>query len=415
MPEPDAHPTSTAGAARPWIALVGASLQELRLLEQALGLFAPSPAGPRLKLLGPGTAEHDQQRWWDAPGGPQSPSAAGRAVPAPMAVVLAVSDPLAAPMEVVADEGPGQALALAVWERFMREALGNLKGLAVFVTSLSAAAGDPVGWGRAMRAFLSARGVSPTLAEKDLDERLLAVLGRPEATGNAAKDEGLLLASQRQIAALLDQMVGPHECFDPPFPEPESAWVAALLEAHRDLVQLWRGLDWSTGQLARFIPSRARPAVNRAYPPNASEDLEAYHRWLERRGEATVLPLSGGLPLTRARARAKRPPLFSIVVPVLRPPRWALERCVASVLAQSYREFQLVLVDDGSSDAELSEQLRSFARLDARAWRRYNGPRPVASQRPRTQPSREPGASSSCSWTMTTSCIQNLSPRWPAR
>ncbi len=63
---------------------------------------------------------------------------------------------------------------------------------------------------------------------------------------------------------------------------------------------------------------------------------------------------------------AKAPPLFTVVVPVLRPPRWALERCVASVLDQSFHDFQLVLADDASRDRSLEEQLRSYARLDPR-------------------------------------------------
>ena len=70
--------------------------------------------------------------------------------------------------------------------------------------------------------------------------------------------------------------------------------------------------------------------------------------------------------MARARVHAKAPPLFSVVVPVLRPPRWAIERCVASVLAQSFPDFQLVLADDASRDRSLEEQLRSFARLDPR-------------------------------------------------
>ena len=78
------------------------------------------------------------------------------------------------------------------------------------------------------------------------------------------------------------------------------------------------------------------------------------------------MPLSGGLPVARARVHLRAPPLFSVVVPVYRPPAWALERCVASVLGQSYGGFQLVMADDASRDAALEEQLRSFARLDPR-------------------------------------------------
>jgi GT2 family glycosyltransferase len=352
MPEPDALPTSKGVPARPWIALVGSSAYDLDVCVKALGLLVlPPPAGPRLRAIapdGPGSAD------WEFPG----------TLARPLAAVLVLSDPIDLAGEVVT--GLGQPRAMAMWERFQRTALRNLKGMAVFVTSRSTATADPAGFGEAIAGFLSLRGAAAR--EQPSTARLAAVLGPPPRNEDAVKDEGLLLASQRQTASLLEQLIGPHECFDPPQPEPESPWVTALLQAHRDLDQVWKGLDWATGQLALFVPVPGRevPRQAKPYPLNASEDVAAYHDWLERRGEPCVLPLSGGLPLARARKHAKTPPLFSIVVPVRRPPSWALERCVASVLAQSYDNFQLVLADDASADAELEEQLRSFARIDAR-------------------------------------------------
>ena len=44
------------------------------------------------------------------------------------------------------------------------------------------------------------------------------------------------------------------------------------------------------------------------------------------------------------------PPLFSVLVPVYNAERW-LGACIESVLGQSYPHFELLLVDDGSSDA----------------------------------------------------------------
>ena len=40
---------------------------------------------------------------------------------------------------------------------------------------------------------------------------------------------------------------------------------------------------------------------------------------------------------------------ISVIVPVYRVEQY-LERCVASILAQTYRDFELILVDDGSTD-----------------------------------------------------------------
>ena len=353
MPEPDALPTSNDGQARGWIALVGVSTRELMVLEEALcmiGAFSASAA--RLKVVAPQEDAGSGPSWRDR---------------APAAAVLVVNDPLESAGDQTARHGSGQPHALAVWERFMRLALAELTKLPVFVTSLSAATRDPASWAGALGGFLATHGVPP--CERPFLPQLSELLGAPR-NSDGIKNKELLLTSQRQLASLLTQLVGPHDCFEPPQPEPESPWVSAVIEGRRDLEQVWKGLDWATGQLASLLLSEdlAVPTSDwpQPYPLNASEDLAAYHRWLERRGEASVLPLTGGLPLPRARVHAKAPPLFSVVVPVLRPPRWALERCVASVLGQSFVDFQLVLADDGSKDVDLEEQLRSFARLDAR-------------------------------------------------
>jgi glycosyltransferase involved in cell wall biosynthesis len=42
-------------------------------------------------------------------------------------------------------------------------------------------------------------------------------------------------------------------------------------------------------------------------------------------------------------------PLFSIIVPVFKTEKY-LEKCVTSILRQTYKDFELILVDDGSPD-----------------------------------------------------------------
>ena len=57
-------------------------------------------------------------------------------------------------------------------------------------------------------------------------------------------------------------------------------------------------------------------------------------------------------------------PFVSIIVPVYKVEPW-LDRCVASVLAQTFREFELLLVDDGSPD-RCGEMCEDWAKRDAR-------------------------------------------------
>lgn len=59
-------------------------------------------------------------------------------------------------------------------------------------------------------------------------------------------------------------------------------------------------------------------------------------------------------------------PMFSVLVPVYRTPLRYLRLMVDSVLAQTFRDFQLVLVDDGSGDAELTAELTELAGRDER-------------------------------------------------
>ena len=60
----------------------------------------------------------------------------------------------------------------------------------------------------------------------------------------------------------------------------------------------------------------------------------------------------------------KDEPLISIIIPVFNVERY-LERCVESVLGQTYRHLEIFLVDDGSTDSsgEICEHLK---KTDAR-------------------------------------------------
>ena len=56
--------------------------------------------------------------------------------------------------------------------------------------------------------------------------------------------------------------------------------------------------------------------------------------------------------------------LISVIVPVYNVENY-LERCLDSILGQTFRDLEVILVDDGSEDRS-GEICRSYARKDAR-------------------------------------------------
>ena len=62
--------------------------------------------------------------------------------------------------------------------------------------------------------------------------------------------------------------------------------------------------------------------------------------------------------------RCRKPPVISIIIPVYNSERY-IHRCIDSVLRQTYPDYELILVDDGSSDLS-GEICDSFANKDNR-------------------------------------------------
>ncbi len=66
------------------------------------------------------------------------------------------------------------------------------------------------------------------------------------------------------------------------------------------------------------------------------------------------------------RATGAKPPLFSVVTPVFNPPLDALDAAITSVVEQTFRRWELILVDDRSTDPEVLELLRRRAAEEPR-------------------------------------------------
>lgn len=58
-------------------------------------------------------------------------------------------------------------------------------------------------------------------------------------------------------------------------------------------------------------------------------------------------------------------PLISVIIPVYNN-SWYLEECIGSVIGQSFRDLEIIIVDDGSTDPLAKSMLRNFAERDGR-------------------------------------------------
>jgi GT2 family glycosyltransferase len=112
-------------------------------------------------------------------------------------------------------------------------------------------------------------------------------------------------------------------------------------------------------KLVKSIRKKLHP---RAAKPTRPAAPTQYQEWFERHRAS-----ASDLERMRHEARAFAfQPLISVVMPVFDTPVHRLEDAVESVLAQTYENWELLLVDDGSSSADLLHALPDLAARDRR-------------------------------------------------
>jgi GT2 family glycosyltransferase len=112
-------------------------------------------------------------------------------------------------------------------------------------------------------------------------------------------------------------------------------------------------------KLVREVRKRFPRAGKRSGAPKPSSD---YQRWFEAH-RAKPEDLSA---MREQASKFAYQPCVSIITPVFNTPvRW-LEECVQSVLDQVYEKWELILIDDTSTDAETLKLLPEFAARDSR-------------------------------------------------
>ena len=282
-----------------------------------------------------------QARPWRDPGlcltMPAFLAATGRDV----RVLVVVDAPHVAAANMAGEFGVGWAHALALWEEYMRRVTAALEGMAVTIRCTTS------GW-------------SP--------------LAGPDGPPSEPVPEGVL-DGQWQLWSELVARQGSVSSWERLAVPKRSPWTAELLgrpgtaQVRGDtggqdvpLEQQWSALSAAVAAMGRLREHQAVALADKPTPPwervsvvqggDALGDPGRYRQWFHRRYGSPAPPSSA--PVTDSS------PMFSILVPVYRPERWYLARCVESVKAQTYPRWELCLCDDGSEDPELAAYLESL-------------------------------------------------------
>lgn len=284
------------------------------------GLLGPVPAG-RL----PATW-HDGRTWGEALAWSRVvllPAGWGPADPLLIDDVVAAGVPLVGTPAVLAggDLGPVEALVrCADHDELVARAIELVTDRAAW-TELADGLAD----------LAARRPNAPTLLDQVLDALAdlgLDVPGEPRTTPPAAS-------------------LTPLVCRAVPRPAGTLAAASPAAEAH----EVALGLGW------RF----------RRHPEGLRAQLGLDDVRRERRWQVTHEESAAELERLRSRPpRLHRQPTVSLLVPCHRTPVELLDALVASVRAQTYPRWELVLVDDASGDAALTARLAELAAEDAR-------------------------------------------------
>jgi hypothetical protein len=148
-------------------------------------------------------------------------------------VVLTHRQPLEVARSLPRRYNVGKRLALAIWERYAREALAAVRGLPVMVLPYGELVLDPVGWRERLRTFLERHTISCAGAAGR--SRAAAFidpgLRRHAVSADAMVVDPDVTPEQRELFYLLESRVGGHDSFEdvvlPPEPDPVEGLLAA--------------------------------------------------------------------------------------------------------------------------------------------------------------------------------------------
>ena len=169
------------------------------------------------------------------------------------------------PLEIAASVGRirrelDKRYALALWERYLREALAQIEGAPVLVTAYDDVLSAPLDWCERARGFLEGLGV-PTHepSSSEVETFLDQGLRHERAARSHVLHDPDLSDAQRALHTTLDELAGEHRAFRAPGLPDESPTTEALLEAQlRILRAKHEPTRWSRVRRSRWTaPARA--------------------------------------------------------------------------------------------------------------------------------------------------------------
>jgi hypothetical protein len=185
-------------------------------------------------------------------------------------VVLVTRNPLEIAASARSAWGRETIYGLALWERYLRQALAQVRGLPVFVSDYGGLLSDPLGWSEHMRRFLSASGVSTaTPPEHEIVTHVDPVLRHAARTRGDVLEDPDVSEPQRALFLALERLQGPHERFAAPDLPAETPTTEALFAERRRAFEIKSELErqlelerrsglWSRLRGSRYL-APARP------------------------------------------------------------------------------------------------------------------------------------------------------------
>lgn len=120
-------------------------------------------------------------------------------------------------------------------------------------------------------------------------------------------------------------------------------------------------------QAAKLILKGDGKLIRKKLLQHETDDPARYRRWIQQH---EVTPERHAALVAKGRSLVLRP-RFSIIMPTYNSPIDFLEKAIESVLSQTYPDWELLIVDDGSSERAVRAALERYAGQDKRVRVRY--------------------------------------------
>src|SRR6266511_3546375 len=160
-------------------------------------------------------------------------------------VVLINRNPLEIAASALRARGDtGKIYTLALWERYLRQALEQIAGLPVLVTSYDQLLAGPVAWSGRAGEFLARSGVNVRgSSDKDVLAFVDIRLKHGRFTRSEFLQDGDASDAQHALFLALEDLEGTHEQFVPPVLPAETPTTETALAERRRALQIKRDLD----------------------------------------------------------------------------------------------------------------------------------------------------------------------------